>query len=94
MTKKELYRELRSTFFVSIEGKFPNTTIDSEYEGIWKISMENGLIFELSNINFGGDVLGYELNNQKINFKLSEKILRELADMWESTKQLFPDLYN
>ena len=90
MTKKEQYRKLRNLFFQMVEEHYPNTTIDSDGGGRWQLILENDMEFELSNINYGGGILGFTLRGDK-GYRKSKEIEDDLNELWTSVWNNFYD---
>lgn len=92
MAKKHLYKELRNIFFSIIEEKYKNVIIDIGEGGRWNLIFDNGIILELSNISYGGDIDLCFINDISQN-ELGEQLKFETQEIWESLKPLFPELY-
>jgi hypothetical protein len=85
MTKREIQRLHREQFFTAVCEKYPGTTIDSDGFGRWQIYMENGFIFDLSNISYGGQIDCYEIRGSE-QYEKGQILEKELQLLWDSLK--------
>lgn len=85
MTKRETQRLHREHFFTTICEKYPGVIIDSDGGGRWQIYMENGFVFDLSNINYGGQIDCYEIKGSE-KFEEGKILEKELQLIWDQLK--------
>lgn len=86
MTKREIQQEVRREFFTQVENKYSINSIESEMGGRWIIEFKNGFQFELSNINYGGEINSFEFRGSE-RYDEGIRMQTELQVLWNEIYQ-------